>query len=104
VHELAIKPDDLIAIQAILRRYIPNREVWAFGSRVTGSVKPFSDLDLAIIGSTPLPAPILADLKDAFSESDLPFKVDLVDWAETQKNFRKIIEAAHVVVQNGRAA
>ena len=76
--------------------------VRAFGSRVTGKVKPFSDLDLAVMGSEPLPASILADLKDAFSESDLPFKVDIVDWAETQDNFRSIIEAAYVVVQSGK--
>jgi type I restriction enzyme S subunit len=101
VPELDIKPADVHAVQAILQRYIPAREVWAFGSRVTGNVKPFSDLDLAIIGNDPVPAPILADLKDAFSESDLPFKVDIVDWAETKDNFRKIIEAAYVVVQNG---
>ena len=101
VPELDIKPADLNAVQAILRRHIPAREVWAFGSRVTGNVKPFSDLDLAIIGSEPVPAAILADLKDAFSESDLPFKVDIVDWAETKENFREIIKAAYVVVQNG---
>lgn len=102
--ELDIKPGDLKAVQAILRRHIPDREVWAFGSRVTGKVKPFSDLDLAVIGSEPVPAPILIDLKDAFSESDLPFKVDIVDWAETKENFRRIIEAAYVIVQRGKTA
>ena len=99
--ELEIKPTDLKTVQAILRRHIPGREVWAFGSRVSGGIKPFSDLDLAIIGNDPLPTAVLADLKDAFSDSDLPFKVDIVDWAETQENFRKIIKAAYVVVQNG---
>jgi len=31
-------------------------------------------------------------LRDAFSESDLPFKVDVVDWAEISESFRKVIE------------
>ncbi len=97
-----IAPADLKTVQDILRRHIPDREVWAFGSRVTGKVKPFSDLDLAIIGSEPVPASILMELKEAFTESDLPFKVDLVDWAGTKENFRKIIEAAYVVVQKGK--
>ncbi len=104
VPELDIKPADLKAVQAILRRYISDREVRAFGSRLSGTAKPFSDLDLAVMGNEPLPASILADLKDAFSESDLPFKVDIVDWAETRENFRRIIEAAYVVVQSGKAA
>ncbi len=102
--ELDIKTADLKAIQAILRRYIPDREVRAFGSRVSGTAKPFSDLDLAVMGNEPLPTLTLADLKDAFSESDLPFKVDIVDWAETQENFRRIIEAEYITVQSGKNA
>lgn len=102
VPELDIKPADLKTVQAILRRSTPGREVRAFGSRVSGKVKPFSDLDLAVMGNAPLAASVLADLKDTFRESDLPFKVDVVDWAETKENFRRIIEAAYVVVQDGK--
>lgn len=104
VPELDIKPGDLKTVQAILCRTIPDREVRAFGSRVSGKIKPFSDLDLAVMGNEPLPASLLADLKEAFSESDLPFKVDIADWAETQENFRRIIETAYFVVQSGRTA
>lgn len=102
--ELDIKTADLQSVQSILRQYIPDREVWAFGSRLSKTAKPFSDLDLAVMGNEPLSAPTLADLKEAFSESDLPFKVDIVDWAETQENFRRIIEAAYVVVYRGKTA
>ncbi len=85
----------------ILRSLVPGGEVWAFGSRATGSAKPYSDLDLALIGETPLPLDTLAALREAFSESDLPWKVDLVDWATTNATFRKLIEARRVVVQQG---
>lgn len=96
------KSGDLDAVLAILRRYVPNREVWAFGSRVTGAAKNFSDLDLVCVGDEPLPSVAMADLNDAFSESDLPFKVDVVDWATTTPSFRKIIETNHVVLQDGK--
>ncbi len=43
----------------------------------------------------------MADLRDAFSDSDLPFKVDLVDWAATKENFRKIIKKGYVVLKGG---
>ena len=99
VPELDIKPADLGP--GYPAAPYPGREVWAFGSRVTGKVKPFSDLDLAVIGTT-CASFDMADLKDEFRESDLPFKVDIVDWAETKENFRKIIEAAYVVVQKGK--
>ena len=89
-------------VQAILLRHVPGREVWAFGSRVgpeVGSrVKKFSDLDLAVTGDQPLPLNTLAALADDFTESDLPYKVDLVDWATTSERFRAIIKSSHVVL------
>jgi type I restriction enzyme S subunit len=38
-------------------------------------------------------------MAEAFDESDLPYKVDLVDWATTSESFRKIIERDRVVVK-----
>ncbi len=63
----------------------------AFGSRVTGRAKPFSDLDLAIMGEVAVHAATLAALADDFDESDLPFKVDLVEWAGLVGSFRDVI-------------
>ena len=68
-------------VQAILLRHVPGREVWAFGSRVGAKagarVKKFSDLDLAVRGDEPLPLGTLAALAEAFTESDLTYKVDI---------------------------
>jgi type I restriction enzyme S subunit len=46
----------------------------------------------------------MADLAEDFTESDLPFKVDLVDWATTSARFRKVIEGERIVVQAGGLA
>lgn len=94
-----LNPHDLEIVLAILRKFVPDREVWAFGSRVKWTAKPFSDLDLAIVGEQPLPINIAADLAEAFDESELPIKVDVVDWAATSDAFRKIIEKDKVVIQ-----
>jgi len=72
--------------------------VWAFGSRVTGTAKPFSDLDLVIRTEQPLPLEKLAALNDAFDESDLTIRVDLLDWAATSATFREIILRRYVVL------
>ncbi len=96
------KPEELEIVRAILSRHVPGREVRAFGSRVTGTAKKFSDLDLAVMGETPLPPSVLADLEEDFRESDLSFKVDVIDWAATKEHFRRIIEAGYVVVQTGK--
>ena len=78
-------------MRSLLSRHVPDREVWAFGSRAKATAKPFSDLDLVILGSQPLPIATVAELADDFSESDLPFKVDLVEWATISSQFRQII-------------
>lgn len=70
-----------------------------FGSRVQGNAKPFSDLDLAVMGETALDFRQLAALKDAFADSNLPFRVDVVDWATTSEAFRRIIEDRYEVVR-----
>jgi predicted nucleotidyltransferase len=95
-----IDPAALSQVLNILGTHVPEYEVWAFGSRVHGrNLKPFSDLDLIIISTEPIDSLQLLDLKDAFIESDLPFKVDLLDWATVKDGFRRIIEQDHVVVK-----
>lgn len=86
-------------VLTILDRHLPGREVRAFGSRIGGKVKAFSDLDLVVMGEAPLPASVMADLREAFRESDLSFKVDVVDWAATKDSFRRIIAQEYVVVR-----
>lgn len=100
------KPDGLLIsdhewqqVNSILQRFLPENEVWAFGSRVNGNAKPYSDLDLAIISQQPIPLPLLAEVAEAFSESDLPWKVDLVDWATTSERFRQVIAAKKLILK-----
>jgi predicted nucleotidyltransferase len=95
---LALLPGELEIVREILRRHVPGREVWAFGSRAKGKARLFSDLDLAVLGDQPLALSIRADLAEDFSESDLPFKVDIVDWATTSERFREIIRGEYVVI------
>jgi type I restriction enzyme S subunit len=93
-----ISPDHWWIIRDILQAHVPQYPVWAFGSRVKGTARPYSDLDLVIVTDEPLALGVSAALADALSESDLPWKVDLVDWTTTSASFRRIIEQEHVVV------
>ncbi len=96
---LDIRAEHWEIVRAILRRRVPGHEVWAFGSRARQTAKPHSDLDLAVITAQPLPLAVGAALAEDFSESDLPWRVDVVDWATTSEPFRRIIERDKVVVQ-----
>lgn len=87
-------------VQAILQRYLPNYSVWAFGSRAKKQAKPYSDLDIAIIGEQSMPISLLAEVNEAFDESDLPWKVDIVDWPILSDAFKTLIKQHYVVLQN----
>lgn len=93
---LEIRPDHLRIVMDILHRRVPGRDVWVFGSRAQGKARQASDLDLAILGDGALAFEELALLRDEFSESNLPYKVDVVDWNTTSAEFRAIIEAQHI--------
>ena len=99
-----VRPDLWRTVCGILQKHVPQYEVWAFGSRAKWTAKPHSDLDLAVITAQPLMLDVSAALLDAFAESDLPWRVDVVDWASTSASFRRIIERDKVVVQNRAGA
>ena len=48
--------------------------------------------------ATPQQRRLVGDLREAFEESNLPFRVDLFVWDETPEAFRRQIEAEHVVL------
>lgn len=45
------------------------------------------------MGEVPLPAATLGALRDAFANSALPWRVDVVDWADTSAEFQGHIRA-----------
>lgn len=89
---LALTGDELAEVRAILAAHLPaGTTVRVFGSRASGTPKPWSDLDLAVEGDSPLPLSVMAQLVEAFDESALPWKVDLVDGKAISPGFAAII-------------
>ena len=50
------------------------------------------DLDLAIEGPAPVPSTTMGNLAEAFDESLLPWKVDLVDRTTVSEEYGRIID------------
>ena len=94
--KLDLSDDQLSEVKSILNTLIPERSVWVFGSRANGKARLFSDLDIAIFGDHPLSLDKLALLREAFDESDLPYKVDIVDYLTISKEFQKIIDETKI--------
>lgn len=97
---LKLAQKDLAIVLEILNRLAPDCEVYAFGSRIDGTAKEFSDLDLLLIGSKKIDRKRIEKIKDAFSESELPMIVDLIDWHAISPEFQAIITKKRELLRN----
>lgn len=88
---LNISPQDFSIIQQVIKQTVPDYAVCVFGSRTKDTAKPFSDLDLVVMSDEPLSLAKIVELKEAFAESDLVYKVDVSDWASLSEDFRERI-------------
>jgi predicted nucleotidyltransferase len=89
--DIPIQYEQIIA--RIAHTYAPDHEVRVFGSRVRGTARQHSDVDLAFMGANPLSMDQLLHLREAFENSELPFRVDLVDWQGATAAFKASVEA-----------
>ena len=85
-------------VTGLLKQYLPDTTVWAYGSRVRFSARPDSDLDLVAF-TTPGQSASVSLLREAFDESSLPFRVDFFVWDEVPEKFHATIEREYVALQ-----
>ena len=83
--------DYIDIVKQIVLKHIPkdNFAVFLFGSRAVGNAKPLSDIDIGILWPEPLPTIIKADLESDLEESIVPYKIDLIDFYQVDKDFKK---------------
>jgi len=100
---LDISQEQRETLLALLHRYLPGVTIWAYGSRVKGSARPNSDLDLVVF-TTPTQRSQVAELKDALDESNLPFRVDLHAWDDIPERFHDVIRNDYLVLSNASSS
>ena len=89
-------------LEVLLREHMPDAEVWAYGSRVTGKSHDGSDLDLVLRSPTLEPlAEGFFDLLEAIEKSNIPILVQAHDWARLPESFHREIERDYIVVHQG---
>ena len=94
-----LQPEYLKLIEEILKHHLNvAATIWMFGSRVTGNAKKFSDIDLVIAANEPISFEIMAAIASDFEESDLPYKVDIVDAATISELFRENIQSQLILL------
>ena len=86
---LDIREEHARILRDVLRKHLPAQaRAYVFGSRAHGGARRYSDLDLALEWSAPLGLDRLGAIAEALSESDIPYKIDLVDLATVDPSFR----------------
>ncbi len=83
-----IASEDLNTIRSILEKASIN--FYIYGSRVKGTSSKFSDIDICY--KEPLSKELKWQLQEDLENSNLPFKVDLVDYNKCSEDFQKLIE------------
>ena len=90
---MEILNEERVIIINIIKNHAKDCEVLVFGSRLKGTNKPFSDLDLAFICEKGLNFKRRIALQIAFEDSDLPYRVDVIDYINVSKEFQEIIDS-----------
>ncbi len=92
------KDQDLAFIAKTIRKHIPDCEIRVFGSRIKGTARQYSDIDIAIVAKNPIPPLTLEKIKEEFAQSDIPYRVDILDFNAISDSFRKVIEDGYEVI------
>ena len=66
-------------LKYFLLKTFPEEHIYLFGSRARGDASAYSDIDIAIEGSSNTLSKRLTQVRFTLEESLIPYKVDLVD-------------------------
>lgn len=90
-----LKNDELSIVKQCLPANVP---IKLFGSRVLGTFRPHSDLDICIMSDWPKTE--IAKLSTKFSASALPFSVDIFIYKDCSTDYKKLIDDTGVSLDN----
>lgn len=86
-------------VQSIIRAHLsPGYRMFLFGSRVAEKHHQYSDVDIGIEGDSEVPKTVMVKITDALDESDLPVKVDVVDFSKVTPEFAHVAKQARVML------
>ena len=83
----------------ILKEYFDKYSFYYYGSRIKGTFNKTSDLDILIRGNQEMPLRNLAELKEKFDKSKLPYIVNFTDYNAIDEKFFNLIEDDLVSVE-----
>lgn len=87
-----MKDSYLPQIKKIIARNLDLSEyrLFLFGSRASGKNAEYSDFDIGVIGEKPLPSSLKINIEGDLEDSDIPMKVDIVDFYQMPEKFKNV--------------
>ncbi len=77
--------------ETLFKYFSPNEyEVFLFGSRAMGNNRKWSDYDIGILGKSKIPTQILTKVEGELEDSDIPYKVGIVDFTQVSDKFKRV--------------
>ena len=98
LHQVDMSPEHLKWVSDVLARHLPDCEVWAYGSRVSGRSWRYSDLDLVAMGNQPINATVMENVQDDLSETLVPYVIDFKDWNLIPEHWHDEILRCYAVI------
>ena len=86
-----VEPVYFNELKSILKKYFRNKKILIYGSRAKGNAHHGSDIDIAVFGDSVISIEKLSFIDEEFSESDIPYTVNLVDAGRIDDSFRQVI-------------
>ena len=96
MNKLFVEARHLEMIKNIFEEYCPTCEVFAYGSRINGMAHEGSDLDLTVKNFPK--NKYFFELKEKFSDSNIPFLVDINIYDTLPDSFKEEIEKNNVKI------
>lgn len=86
-----VKPEHKNKIVGILSVLFPTAKVYLFGSRARGTASQWSDIDIALDVGHKLEHVDVDEAKCMFVESNIPYKIEIVDFHSVSKSMQESI-------------
>jgi len=94
---MSLEPEYKNKILGILIVLFPDAKIYLFGSRARGTHSDRSDIDIAIDEGQVIRPGRVGEAVGMFSESNIPYKIDIVDFYSVSDDMQYFIKKEGIV-------
>ena len=97
MHTNSVEEDVKQKIISLVSALVPNAKIYLFGSRARKTHGPRSDIDIALDAGHELERVMVGEVRDILNASNIPYKIDVVDFYGVSDDMRQFIDKEKIV-------